>query len=43
MRMIIDLMKYSHAYRPSDILVRSVAAEDDVKSLLWLGRINFND
>jgi hypothetical protein len=40
----IDLMHY-HDIRPSffDALNRSVAAEEDVKSLLWLGRVGFQE
>jgi hypothetical protein len=36
-------MKYSHEKAPVDFLDRAVAAEDDVKSLLWLGRIKFDE
>jgi hypothetical protein len=42
----VDLMKYSEAYLPSthqDWWDRSIAAEEDVKGLIWLLRVKFND
>jgi hypothetical protein len=42
----IDLMKYSEAALPytfEDYWDRSIAAEEDVKSLLWLARVKFDD
>jgi hypothetical protein len=38
----IDLMKYAASRSfPPGYLDRSIAAEEDVKSLLWLARIKF--
>lgn len=39
----IDLMKYYHGTKPMDFYTRLVACETDVKSLLWLARVEFND
>ena len=38
----IDLMKYYNGSRPGDFYSRVYASEQDVKSLLWLAKINFN-
>ena len=41
----VDIMKYSHEDHPPDSYPqfwdRNVAAEEDVQSLLWLSRVNF--
>ncbi len=39
----IDLMKYYNGTKPADFYTRSVASETDVKSLLWLARVEFDD
>jgi hypothetical protein len=39
----IDLMKYYNGTRPADFYHRVVACEIDVKSLLWLARVEFDD
>jgi len=39
----IDLMKYYNGSRPSDFYSRVVACEVDVKSLIWLARVEFDD
>jgi hypothetical protein len=39
----IDLMKYYNGPRPRNFFSRVVASEVDVKSLLWLARIEFDD
>lgn len=39
----IDLMKYYRGDRPSDFYTRNVASETDVKSLIWLARVEFDD
>lgn len=39
----IDLMIYYHGPRPPDFYTRSVACEVDVKSLIWLARVEFDD
>ena len=39
----IDLMKYYNGSRPTNFFLRSVASETDVKSLLWLARVEFDD
>jgi len=38
----IDLMKYYNGSRPDNFYSRVYASEQDVKSLLWLAKINFN-
>jgi len=38
----IDLMKYHHGRRPDDFFTRVVASEVDVKSLIWLARVDFD-
>jgi len=38
----IDLMKYYNGSRPGNFYSRVFASEQDVKSLLWLSRINFS-
>lgn len=38
----IDLMKYYNGSRPGDFYSRVYASEQDVKSLLWLAKLNFN-
>lgn len=40
----IDLMKYSDEHQPAkEQYKRSIAASEDVKGLIWLSRVNFND
>ena len=39
----IDLMKYYNGTRPNNFFSRVVASEVDVKSLLWLARVEFDD
>jgi hypothetical protein len=39
----IDLMKYYNGARPRNFYIRVKASEQDVKSLLWLARIQFNE
>lgn len=39
----IDLMKYYSGRRPADFYSRVVACGIDVKSLLWLARVAFDD
>jgi hypothetical protein len=39
----IDVMKYYNPPRPVDYYARSVVAEEDVKGLLWLARVKFDD
>ena len=38
----IDIMKYYNGSRPTDFYSRVYASEQDVKSLLWLSRIQFS-
>jgi hypothetical protein len=39
----IDLMKYYNGNRPRNFFSRVYASEQDVKSLLWLARVHFNE
>jgi hypothetical protein len=39
----IDLMKYYNGSRPRDFYNRVLASEFDVKSLIWLSRVQFDD
>jgi hypothetical protein len=39
----IDLMKYYNGNAPPDYYVRSIAAEEDVKRLIWLARVDFDE
>ncbi|WP_295587684.1 hypothetical protein [uncultured Lamprocystis sp.] len=39
----IDLMKYYNGVRPYDFFARNVASMQDVKSLIWLARVEFDD
>lgn len=39
----IDLMKYYNGVRPRDFYNRVLASEFDVKSLIWLSRVKFDD
>ncbi|KOY02038.1 hypothetical protein AM274_12720 [Pseudomonas nunensis] len=39
----IDVMNYYSGYRSVDFFSRVAAAEQDVKSLLWLARVEFDD
>ena len=38
----IDLMKYYHGPRPTGFFSRLSASEQDVRSLIWLARVQFN-
>jgi hypothetical protein len=39
----IDLMKYYNGSPPPDFYTRCVACETDVKSIIWLARVEFDD
>lgn len=39
----IDLMYYYNGNRPTDYYSRIIAAEEDVKMLIWLGQVDFDE